>query len=149
MEIERKFLIKTCPDLTPYSRGTIVQAYISVDPVIRLRQMNETYYLTVKSTGHLAREEFELPLTKEQYDTLYEKVATIPIHKTRYFIPLTDTLTAELDIYEKELDGLMTVEVEFASLEEAHAFEAPVWFGCDVSEDARYKNNQLALHGRP
>ena len=39
MEIERKFLIKSLPDnLESYSCDTLIQAYISTEPVIRVRQ---------------------------------------------------------------------------------------------------------------
>ena len=42
MEIERKFLIKSLPDnLESYSCDTLIQAYISTEPVIRVRQKNE------------------------------------------------------------------------------------------------------------
>jgi len=37
------------------------------------------------------------------------------------------------------------VEVEFPSEEEAEAFEAPDWFGQDVSLDVRFKNAALAI----
>ncbi|MGN1230550.1 MAG: adenylate cyclase, partial [Anaerotignum sp.] len=69
MEIERKFLTKHIPfDVTIYPCQQISQAYISFSPTIRIRQSNEDYILTVKGKGHLAREEFELPLRKEDYD---------------------------------------------------------------------------------
>ena len=44
MEIERKFLIKSLPDnLESYSCDTLIQAYISTEPVIRVRKKNEDY----------------------------------------------------------------------------------------------------------
>ena len=46
MEIERKFLIKSLPDnFESYSCDTLIQAYISTEPVIRVRQKNEDYIL--------------------------------------------------------------------------------------------------------
>ena len=56
---------------------------------------------------------------------------------------------AELDVYHGELTGLVTVEVEFSSLEEAESFSPPAWFGEDITEDKRYKNKNLARNGRP
>ena len=68
MEIERKFLIKSLPDnFESYSCDTLIQAYISTEPVIRVRQKNEDYILTLKSAGLLAREEIEMPLTEEKF----------------------------------------------------------------------------------
>lgn len=44
MEIERKFLIKSLPDnLESYSCDTLIQAYISTEPVIRVRKKRRLY----------------------------------------------------------------------------------------------------------
>ena len=150
MEIERKFLTKHIPfDITKYPYKQISQAYISFSPTIRIRQSNEDYILTVKGKGHLAREEFELPLSKEDYDKLFLKTEGTPVIKKRYLVPIDGGLTAEVDIYEGELEGLMTTEVEFPSLEDAERFVAPEWFGKDVSEEKAYKNTSLSLDGMP
>ena len=150
MEIERKFLTKEIPfDITKYPYKQISQAYISFSPTIRIRKSNEDYILTVKGKGHLAREEFELPLSKEDYDRLFLKTEGTPVIKKRYLVPVAGGLTAEVDIYEGELEGLMTTEVEFPSLEEAEAFAAPEWFGKDVSGEKAYKNTSLSLYGMP
>jgi len=149
MEIERKFLTKHIPfDITAYPYKQISQAYISFSPTIRIRQSDEAYILTVKGKGHLAREEFELLLTKEDYDSLFLKTEGTPVVKKRYLVPVEE-YTAEVDIYEEELEGLMTTEVEFPSLEAAEAFVAPEWFGRDVSEEKAYKNTSLSLYGMP
>ena len=74
MEIERKFLVDSLPNLKDCRSEKIIQAYISTDPVIRIRQMNTHYFLTVKSHGHIMREEFEMPITKEQFYSLWEKI---------------------------------------------------------------------------
>ena len=103
----------------------------------------------MKGKGHLAREEFELPLDQADYERLLEKTEGTPVVKKRYLVPLENDLTAEVDIYEGELSGLMTTEVEFSSLEEAEAFCAPDWFGTDVSEEKAYKNTSLSLYGIP
>ena len=149
MEIERKFLTKHVPfDITSYPFKQISQAYISFSPTIRIRQSDEKYILTVKGKGHLAREEFELPLTKEDYDRLFLKTEGTPVVKKRYLVPV-EGYTAEVDIYEGELAGLMTTEVEFPSLEAAESFVAPDWFGKDVSAEKAYKNTSLSLYGMP
>ena len=64
MEIERKFLVETPPkDYTSYPFHMIEQAYLCTEPVVRIRREDSTYYLTYKSKGLLAREEYNLPLT--------------------------------------------------------------------------------------
>ena len=150
MEIERKFLTKHIPfDITVYPFKQISQVYISFSPTIRIRQSDDAYILTVKGKGHLAREEFELTLTKEEYDRLFLKTEGTPVVKKRYLVPVEGGLTAEVDIYEGKLEGLMTTEVEFSSLEDAENFIAPAWFGRDVSEERAYKNTSLSLYGMP
>lgn len=155
MEIERKFQITNIPDhLEQYKKKEIEQGYLCMDPVIRIRKSNENYILTYKSRIGMVEksdeialtcEEVELALTKESYEHLKEKTDGTLIRKTRYMIPLEKGLTAELDIFHEQLDGLQFVEVEFPSEEEAGKFILPHWFGKDVSFDKRYKNNYLAF----
>ena len=150
MEIERKFLTKQIPfDITAYPCKQISQSYISFSPTIRIRQSDDKFILTVKGKGQLAREEFELPLSKEDYDRLFLKTEGTPVIKKRYLVPVAGGLTAEVDIYEGELEGLMTTEVDFPSLEDAERYVAPEWFGKDVSEEKAYKNTSLSLYGMP
>ena len=134
MEIERKYLVKTLPEhLEQYQSKKIAQGYLCTAPVVRIRRSNDDYYLTYKGEGLMVREEYNLPLTKEA--------------KTRYLIPLNDHLTAELDIFEKDLAPLSLVEVEFDSIEEADRFTAPDWFGEDVTNSGKYHNSYLSQHG--
>ena len=93
MEIERKFLIKreNLPEnLEQYPSKAIEQGYLCTEPVVRIRKSNDNYYLTYKSKGLLAREEYNLPLTKESYEHLKSKADGIVISKVRYVIPEKD-----------------------------------------------------------
>ena len=149
MEIERKFLPSALPpEVLSSPSKRLSQCYISTSPTIRIRQSDEDYILTVKGKGLVAREEWELPLTKEEYLHLLPKAETAAVEKRRYFYPLPDGLTAEVDVYEGVLAGLMTVEVEFSSSEEAQRFLPPAWFGPDITSDVRYTNSALAKAGQ-
>ncbi|MBP1755259.1 MAG: hypothetical protein H6Q59_1657, partial [Firmicutes bacterium] len=66
------------------------------------------------------------------------------VYKTRYLIPLRDGLTAELDLFEEILQGLIIVEVEFPDLQSADDFCPPEWFGLDLSSDRRFTNYHLS-----
>ena len=152
MEIERKFLVarENLPaDLNEYSKKKYTQGYLCTDPVVRIRREGEDFVLTYKSTGLIAREEYNLPLTQEAFEHLMPKADGIIIDKTRYFIPEKDGLTIELDIFEKPLAPLIIAEVEFSSIEEAKAYTPPAWFGREVSEDGAYHNSTLSRHGLP
>ena len=116
--------------------------------MIRLRKIetqSETQYvLTVKSGGLAVRQEFELPLQREEYDHLFGKTEGRILQKVRYRIPLDEGYTAELDRFEGELAGLLLVEVEFPSIEAMNAFIPPTWFGKDVSDSPQYHNSVLS-----
>lgn len=149
-EIERKFLIKTLPEkLEQYKKIRIVQAYISTNPTLRIRRADDSFFFTFKSAGVIEKAEFEYAITEEQFNGLLKKTEGNIINKVRYLIPLEGDLTAELDIYEGDLEGFMNVEVEFLSMKEALAFSAPNWFGEEISLDRRYSNASLSLFGLP
>lgn len=93
----------------------------------------------------MAREEYNLPLNAESYQHLREKADGNIITKTRYLIPINDgNLTAELDIFENKFSGMLLVEVEFDSVEQADAFQKPDWFGDEVTHDKMYHNSYLS-----
>ena len=145
MEIERKFLIPVLPEkLETYPHRRIEQAYLCTEPVVRIRRQDEDYILTSKSTGMMAREEYNLPLTKEAYEHLKEKADGIVLSKTRYLLPLPDGLTIELDVFDGTYEGLWLAEVEFESIEQAESFVPPVWFGEDVTYSGKYHNSVLS-----
>lgn len=142
MEIERKFLIKELPDLTQFTNHHITQGYLNTNPVVRVREDGDKYYLTYKGKGLLAREEANLPLTKEAFEHLVEKSDGKIIRKTRYLIPF-DPYTIELDVFEGDHAPLIMAEVEFPSIEEANSFTPPAWFGKEVTNDPAYHNSNM------
>ena len=146
MEIERKFLVPALPEnLSSYPCHLIEQAYLCTSPVVRIRRQDDDFILTYKGSGMMAREEYNLPLTRESYGHLLSKADGIVITKKRYVIPLdTENLKAELDIFEGRHEGLRIVEVEFESEEQSNRFAPPAWFGEDVTFDGRYHNSHLS-----
>ena len=148
MEIERKFLIDKIPDsidLSSLKCRRIEQGYLCTEPVVRVRRDNDDYYLTYKSKGLMACEEYNLPLNEAAYNTLIKKADGNIITKTRYEIPEKNNLTIELDIFEGKFSGLLLAEVEFSSEAEALAYTPPAWFGKDVTNDASYHNSNMAM----
>ena len=101
--------------------------------------------LTYKSKGLLAREEYNLPLTKDAYEHLLSKADGIIITKTRYKKPISGTgLVIELDVFSGTYKGLMLAEVEFPDIEAAEHFVPPSWFGEDVTFSGKYQNSRLS-----
>lgn len=145
MEIEKKYLLKHLPDFASYEYHKIEQAYLCTNPVVRVRKEDNNYYMTYKGSGMLAREEYNLPLNQESYEHLKEKADGNVIGKTRYMIPLgKEDLVAEVDVFEEPFEPLIMAEVEFESEEQANAFEAPEWFGEEVTFDGRYHNSYMS-----
>jgi CYTH domain-containing protein len=145
MEIERKFLIKEMPDhLEHYPVKEIEQGYLCTDPVVRIRRSDDSYYLTYKGKGLMAREEYNLPLNAEAYEHLKPKADGRIIRKKRYLLPLDGGLTLELDVFADDLAPLVLAEVEFESEEAARSFQPPDWLGADVTFDGHYHNSAMS-----
>ena len=157
-EIERKWLIRK-KDL-PYNLNDsnvhiydIQQTYLCFEPEMRVRNYNngESYEFTIKdnlSEDGLIRDEYNLDISKEEYENLLIKKEGITIHKTRYQFYEDGQLIA-IDIFHDDLDGLAYMEIEFPSKEESDNFPTPDWVIKDVTDDVNYKNGHLARFGIP
>lgn len=147
IELEQAYLVNTLPeDLKKLKKSEITQAYIDdyidefgVEPRdARVRRIDDKYEFTVKyyagkdsETGQLI--EKTKNITKDEY---IEKIKTskTKIVKTRYYYPLEDGLTAEIDVYRNQYEGINIVEVEFSSLSKLKNFKKPSWFGNEVTD---------------
>lgn len=152
MEIELKFDIKEIPkDFEIKKVKHIKQSYIYFDKytVIRKREVevnDETkYYYTVKcdvdQIDKLGCHEIEDTIEKEDYYNLPVLKHTREIIKERLIVELDNNLIAEIDLYKGELEGFITIEVEFESVEDANNFIKPDWFGDNIN----ITNKELSL----
>lgn len=153
MEIERKFVLEAPPQwLREHPSEAIAQGYLALDGdvEVRVRRRGERTFLTVKAGGGRRRVEQELALEPARFEELWPLTAGRRVLKRRYLVPVgADDLTLEIDVYEDALAGLVVAEVEFADEAAADAFAIPDWLGREVTDDPRWKNRALALHGRP
>lgn len=149
-------------DPEDFEHTTIRQGYLAVSDdgsETRIRDFgnDRRFELTVKSNGTVAREENNIQIDKEVFESLWPLTLERRIEKTRYYIPYVDpegdNHTIELDIYHgpSYLDGLCTAEVEFKGRKteatlRADTFQPPEWFGEDISSNPSYKNRSLASH---
>jgi adenylate cyclase len=149
IERERRFLVASLPDPLP-EPARIVQGYLVTHPVsVRVRRIDDRLILTIKTGTGLARTEIERDLESDEFDALWAEANELQIEKRRHRIGLSGGLTAELDLFDGDLAGNRIVEVEFTDDETAAAFEPPVWFGREVTDDLRYTNAALAREGWP
>ena len=151
-EIERSFLVPVLPGSEELGPGVgLRQGYLAFDGEVevRVRLAEGSATLTVKAGRGLHRTEVETTLPTHEADELWPHTEGRRIEKVRYRTTLASGEVAEVDVYEGALEGLVTVEVEFASEADAGAFAPPAWFGRDVTTEPGWSNASLAVHGPP
>lgn len=146
LEIERKFLVKSTPNLSNYDRVEIIQGYLDSQKTneLRIRKMGSKYFKTSKKTfpsGY--REEIEEYITSEEFEKLWPQTNGKRVEKVRYKVPYRQS-TIMLDVFSGHNKGSMLAEVEFDSEEGARNFTPPPWLGKDVTDNPKYKNVNLA-----
>lgn len=151
-EIERKFLVRKLPfGWQSFPSDLIQQGYIvhGVPGIeVRVRQKGEHFFETVKKGSGEVRPEYEIELSRGQFDVLWPLTADCRLVKRRYRIPWRNRLV-ELDVYQDGLAGLVTADVEFPSRLACIRFTPSYWLGEDVSRDLRFTNQNLAKYGMP
>ena len=141
-EIELKFEISDIPNMNEYKKielYKISQNYIYQDmfsairtrKIVNLQSKEISYIYTVKTKGDVENNysvyEIESNITKDEYISLQSNSNIV--EKYRIEIPLKNKLIAEIDVYYGNLEGLITVEVEFSNESDVENFIKPVWFG--------------------
>lgn len=104
----------------------------------RLREKETSFYLTFKSKGGLSRSEFEITISSDLFEGLWQQTEGRRIQKARLNIPYQDYI-AEVDVYSDR--DLIVIEVEVSSEKDA---EQLIPLGKDISIDNIYKNRNLA-----
>jgi CYTH domain-containing protein len=153
VEIERKLLVEAPPDdLGDWDAARLEQGYLAITDEVEVRVRREDgdgAVLTVKSAPGLSRVEEEMALEPGAFERLWPLTAGRRVVKVRHRRSEAPGVVMELDVYEGELSGLMTLEVEFADEDAARAWTPPPWAGREVTGDKAYANQTLALRGRP
>jgi adenylate cyclase len=151
-EIERKYLLAGLPGDVELGPGSgLRQGYLAEEGQVevRIRVAGSSATLTVKAGKGLRRTEVETAVGLDEAEALYSFTEGRRIEKVRHRFDLVGGLVAEVDLYGGSLEGLRTVEVELPSEEAAEAFEPPMWFGRELTDEPGWGNAALARHGRP
>lgn len=146
-EIEYKFLVDTTFWQRPEGGIRMRQGYVATKDgtTVRVRIAGEKAYLTLKDhAAGLTRHEFEYEIPVADAETLLDTMCAKPqVDKIRYRIPAAEPgLVWEVDEFLGDNAPLVTAEIELPA--EDTPFTRPAWLGADVSDDHRYKNNNLA-----
>ncbi len=121
------------------------------------------YRKAIKKGAGMSRFETEIAITAREYEynKAFMTAGSVEIHKTRYRVPATvhgidSSLVMEINEYSSPpLPGMVTVEIEFKSVEEASSFSFPAGTNdlfsivTEVTLDETWKNKNVALHGFP
>jgi adenylate cyclase len=139
-------------ELGDYPCERITQGYISIDSngtEVRLRAKGGRNTLGVKSGPSRTRVEEEIEIDQRCFESLWLLTEGRRIEKQRFAIPADrgEDRLIELDVYNGDLSGLVTAEVEFESEREADEYEPPAWLGTEVTGDPDYSNQSLAQRG--
>lgn len=143
IELELAWLTRYLPeDLDKCKSTEIKQAYFeNSDPEVKDERIREKGGVFTHTIKRFLKSSQETGYTKEETRKLSEKeflnlwnMAKKKIRKIRYFYSLLNGLTAEVDVYKDNLEGLVVVEVEFPSIESFKKFKKPDWFGKEVTD---------------
>ena len=162
-EIEYKFLVKreNLPDLSKFGNAQIIQAYLSYDPVVRVRTNINTNtpfkdgkfaFFTIKGKGSFSRREFDKKIEVEDAEELMGMAKGIILEKTRYFIPIENITEIywEIDVYKNIWIGrgqpLIVAELEIPN--EDYKFDIPNWIEEDITDKRNYSNASLSRCGQ-
>ncbi len=141
IEIERTFLAKYLPEgLKLANNKKIIDIYLpssSPHAKLRLRSNGEAYVITKKSlinsNDPSQQTEDNIKLTEAEFLAL-AKADGNQIEKIRYYYPYQG-LTAEIDVFLGKLEGLVLIDFEFNTTEEAHNFNIPDFCLADVTPE--------------
>lgn len=146
LEVEHKFLVEGDGWKRHADDGvTMRQGYLASgnNVSIRVRVAGEQAWLNIKHARKLTvRQEFEYPIPLTDAEALLASACQGPlVEKTRYRITHGRHVW-EVDVFHGDNAGLVLAEIELSH--EGESFERPPWVGRDVSEEARYLNQNLA-----
>ncbi len=140
IEFERTFLAKSIP---PGMHGCISKEIIDVyvpasaeHPTLRIRKDGDRFEITKKEpvdgdASH--QEEQTIRITESEFNELI-KVGGKVVRKIRYYYGHGGR-TAEIDIFQDGLKGLVLVDFEFRTKEEKDSFRMPDFCLADVTRE--------------
>lgn len=149
LEIERKFLVKPDGWRARDAGSPVVQGYFDDHGrPARIRISEDRAWVTWKSRpldaeGRI-REEDERPLPVDEARRILETQCERPWIIKRRHREIHDGHTWEIDVFERENEGLILAEIELSRAEEP--FVLPPWILREVTGDPRFSNHALSRH---
>ncbi len=150
LELEKTYLAKYLPhNLLTLRSEVISDVYIPATAehaMLRLRHKGDTYCITkkvpVSGTDSSRQHEHTIDLSVQEYEALASCSAKKFV-KRRYFTEFNGH-SAEVDVYQEDLAGLVVIDFEFPSDEAMQQFSPPDICLADVTQDALIAGGKLA-----
>ncbi|NTW30858.1 MAG: hypothetical protein HGA33_06255 [Candidatus Moranbacteria bacterium] len=150
IELERTYLAKRLPEgLYECPSREMLDIYLPVSsrhPVLRLRKNGDQLEMTkktiVEGTDSSRMEEQTIKLSDEEYAAL-AGIGGKRVGKTRYLYEI-DGHTAEVDVFDGALSGLILVDFEFETEAEKDAFLMPEFCLAEVTQEESIAGGFLA-----
>ena len=153
LELELTYLARLLPaEIKDAVPEKLVDIYVPEDsefPILRLRRRGNAYEITKKvavaENDFSAHIEHTISLSRDEYEALSKSSNRI-VRKLRYSIAFEGHL-AEIDIFQGDLMGLVTVDFEFKSEKDKASFTPPSYCLADVTQEKFILGGQLAGKG--
>ncbi len=149
-ELEQTYLARIIPNgLASCPSKLIVDVYYPADrdhASLRIRQRGDHYEITKKVMAHGTDSSHMLEHTIELDEEEYKGLTQNPgkhVAKRRYLYQF-EGHTAEVDVFEGDLAGLVEVDFEFTDRDEQLAFQMPDFCLADVTQEAFAAGGKLA-----
>lgn len=150
LEVELTYLAGFIPEgLELAEAQSLVDIYVPKSrefPSLRIRRSGDRYELTKKQAlqeGDLsAHYEHTITLDESEYNALC-KSSNRRISKKRFYLPFNEH-TAEVDVFDDELNGLVLIDFEFSSAEDARIFNPPDYCLANVTQEPLVLGSYLA-----
>ncbi len=143
MEIERKWLAKKLPELSNFTPISYERYFLFIGEKveIRIQKKGKKFEFERKAQiSKLSREEQKFEVTKEEFETLKKKCKKSIIRESYL---LEENPEISLKIYHGNYEGLIRVEVEFSSENDAKEFKPLKWFGEEITDTPLGKDKSL------
>ncbi|HMO78027.1 MAG TPA: hypothetical protein PKD95_02415 [Candidatus Paceibacterota bacterium] len=141
VELELTYLAKTLPpNLQDFPSKRIVDLYVNngTDHAdLRIRQNGDSYELTRKIPVEASDASKQIETTIALNQTEFESLSDTKSHKvekTRYFFD-HEGRTAEFDVFEGDLAGLVVIDFEFDEEREKQLFTMPEFCLADITQE--------------
>ncbi len=142
-EIKRKFLPKNRPDLSNLRHEEFERYYLLTDKKIdlRIQRINNKYEVErMEKISVISRTKQKMSISQEEFNML-KSLAEFSVVRDSY--TFSENPEIKIRVYHGKFEGLIRIEVEFRSEEEAKNYQPLDWFGCEITNTPLWRDSEL------